>query len=108
MASPGHPKGRSATPRITLDGRALAQRHALLQEAWYFLLVAGAAYAAGCGDVGRALLGAESDTVRARAAMAILDQARQHVELDDLAARVQALEEQAESIQPPRGRSWSA
>src|SRR5437763_809214 len=43
----------------------------------------------------RGLLTAESETVRARAAVAILEQARAGIELDDLAERVAALEEQA-------------
>lgn len=57
----------------------------------------------------RALLDAESESVRVRAAVAILDAARAHVELDDLAQRVAALETESETWEPPAAsRRWHA
>ena len=57
----------------------------------------------------RALLDAESESVRVRAATAILDAARAHVELDDLAQRVVALETASETWEPPApSRRWHA
>jgi len=51
----------------------------------------------------RALLDAEGESVRLRAAVAILDAARAHVELDDLAQRVAALEE-TEALEKAAGK----
>jgi hypothetical protein len=55
----------------------------------------------------RALLAAESEGVRVRAAVALLDAAMRGVELIDLAERLTALEKQAAASEPA-GRRWSA
>ncbi len=57
----------------------------------------------------QALLQADSDSVRARAAVAILDQTRAGIELGELSERVAALEEQATATEQLQGtKPWSA
>jgi hypothetical protein len=69
--------------------RALAEaRRALLAQALGVLTDAATA----ATRTLRALLDAESESVRVRAAVAILDQARAHVETDDLAQRLAVFE----------------
>jgi hypothetical protein len=96
------------TARRRLDDetfqRALAEaRRALLAQALGVLSDATTAAARTL----RALLDAESESVRVRAAVAILDQARAGIELDDLAQRVEALGTMSETWEPPTpGRGW--
>jgi hypothetical protein len=86
--------------------RALAEaRRVVLAQALGVLVDASTAAARAL----RALLDAEGESIRLRAAVAILDAARAHVELDDLAQRVEALETQSESWEPPRTEQrWHA
>jgi hypothetical protein len=65
-----------------------------------------AAAATAAAQTLRACLDAEGDSVRLRAALGILDQVRAHIELDDLAQRVAALEGAAAAL--PRGERWPA
>jgi hypothetical protein len=96
------------TARRRLDDetfqRALAEaRRALLAQALGVLTDAATAAA----QTLRTLLDAESESVRVRAAVAILDAARAHLELDDLAQRVEALETMSETWEPPAPeRRW--
>jgi hypothetical protein len=88
--------------------QAVSQARADLLARAVGVLADGATEAA---ETLRALLKADSDSVRARAAVALLDAAMKGVELSDLAERLAALEAQADAgiFDPPKGHHrWSA